>query len=128
MEINKATRRFLFRCLNMYKILIGIILMNCCYSFSQNFPDSCDYFIPNTLTIDCCSYSCEILEIISNCEFTDFQLSIYNKSAEIIFQSNNPKTEFDIRNYGENCYYWKLSATFCNSQKIEDNGYISILK
>jgi hypothetical protein len=98
-----------------------------CISFSQKCPDTCDYYIPNTLTPDCDKVGCEKLDVISNCGFTKFELSIYNKWGELVFKSISPQSKFDCTGHENGSYLWKLKGEFCDSKRVNDSGTILII-
>lgn len=97
-------------------------------ALSQDCPDTCAYYIPNTLTPDCDYAGCELLEIVSNCSFTNFEFSIYDRWGEEIFKSDNPKNKFDSSGYKTDVYIWILKGEYCNSKRINETGNITILR
>ncbi len=109
----------------LHLFLIPIFLVSL-QLYSQDCPDSCEYYIPNALTPDS-DPSSDVFELISNCPFFEVEFIIYNRWGEIIFQSSDPKMKFDITGQVDGAYTWKLSGEFCNSQVIDDTGRISII-
>ena len=93
----------------------------------QECPDTCHYFIPNTLTPDCDQAGCEVLNVVSNCSFTSYAFTLYNKWAEGVFHSASPENNFDCTGHENGIYTWKLSAKYCNSKLIDETGIITIL-
>lgn len=94
----------------------------------QNCPDTCDLYVPNTLTADCEERECEILKIESNCSFKAFELTLYNRWGEVTFKSNDPEKRFDSRQGKYDVYVWTLTGKFCNSEIIDRKGHIIILR
>lgn len=109
---------------------INYYLIICLFSLqighSQECPDTCKYFIPNIISPDC--DGCERLEILSNCEFIDFEFIVYNKWAEIVFNSSDVSKKMDSSNYSEDVYFWKLTVRFCTNEQINDTGQITVLR
>jgi hypothetical protein len=97
-------------------------------SSAQDCPDSCFYYIPNSITPDCDDFGCEILQITSSCPFTEFDFTIYNRWGEVIFHSDHPKNKFDCRDSAEGTYFWVFKGQYCNDQRFSDTGNIMVLK
>lgn len=95
---------------------------------SKDCPDSCEYYVPNTLTPDCDQADCEILEIVSNCSFKEYKFKLFNRWGEIIFESEVPEKKFDSTDHKEGTYFWTLEGKFCNSKDLKGTGYINILR
>ena len=90
--------------------------------------DSCDIFVPNTLTPDCEEFGCEFLKIVSNCEINEFELSIYNRWGERVFHSTDKQREFNSSEVNDGTYLWMLSGAFCETQKFTFNGYLNVIR
>lgn len=90
--------------------------------------DSCDIFVPNSLTPDCEEFGCEFLKIVSNCDIHEFELSIFNRWGELVFESLDQQKEFDSSNEKEGVYFWTLSYAFCGNQKFKKNGYLNVIR
>lgn len=90
--------------------------------------DSCEIFIPNTLTPDCDLFECEFLKIESNCEISEFELSIFNRWGEQLFYSDNLSQKFDSSDVKDGTYFWIITGAFCENQKFKLNGYLSVLR
>lgn len=95
---------------------------------AQKCPDSCSYYIPNTLTPDCDEADCQYLEIRSECTFKELDFTIFNRWGEIIFHTTDPKKRFDSTEHQEGTYFWTISGEFCNEKNINGNGYINLLR
>ena len=112
------------------KILLTFLLFCACphAGFSQTMSDSCSYSIPKSLTPNCETGSCELLTITSTCTFSNFSLTVFNRWGNTIFESDRPEKKFDSTPFPEGTYFWKLKATFSNSQKVDDQGFLNIYK
>jgi CHU_C Type IX secretion signal domain len=97
-------------------------------SYSQDCPDTCEYTVPTQITPDSDCYRCGYLEIESNCTFSEFEFTMFNRWGETIFQSIDPENQFDSSQVKGDIYAWKLSAIFCNSRVIYDTGHIIVLR
>ena len=95
---------------------------------AQDCPDSCKYSIPNTLTPNCDGIDCDVLEVTSNCSFTEFDFKIYNRWGNIIFETTNPRERFIGGEHEEGTYLWQLKGEFCNEEEFESMGYINIIR
>lgn len=111
----------------MPRIILLIFLMTFTFARLQECPDTCNYFIPNTLTPDCDQVGCEILEVISNCSFIKFEFTLYNKWAKVVFQSSSPQNKFNCLGHKDGTYIWKLTGEYCNSKIINETGNIIIM-
>lgn len=112
----------------MKQLLIFIFFTTNIQIFSQDCPDSCAYYIPNSLTPNCDAVGCELLEVISNCSFTKFDFRIHDRWGEVIFKSDDPKVKFDSSNYKTEVYFWILKGEYCNSKIVNDTGHITIIR
>lgn len=111
--------------INIYFVLF--CLQFSIYSFGQDC-DSCEIFVPNSITPDCDQYGCEFLKITSNCAIYEFDLKIYNRWGELVFESFNQQKEFDSSSQKDGTYLWTLSGAFCENQKFKKNGYLNIIR
>lgn len=64
---------------NQFAILSFYIIFMSGKLVAQDCPNSCSYYIQNTLTPDCDKANCGILEITSNCPFKIFEFTLYNR-------------------------------------------------
>lgn len=94
-------------------------------SFAQDCPGNCEYNIPKEITVDCDYEECQILEVSSSCTINNFEFTLYNKWAEIVFQSTDPLMKFDTGGEDGN-YMWVLKGQFCNGTLIDETGIVTI--
>jgi len=95
---------------------------------AQDCPDSCAYFIPNTLTPDCDGVGCEILEIVSSCTFSQFDFTLYDKWGNVHFHSTDPKIKFDSGSSAQGTYTWVFIGRYCNGFHFSHQGQLLILR
>lgn len=112
--------------MNRLLVFIFLFVFNAS-TFAQDC-DSCDIFVPNTLTPDCEEFGCEFLKIVSNCEISEFELSIFNRWGELVFESADQQKEFDSTTFKEGVYVWKLTGSFCNTLHFSKTGTIQLIK
>ena len=112
----------------MSKIFFCFFLLLGFDTCAQDCPDSCMYYMPNTLTPDCDDIDCEYLKIVSSCTFKKFDFTMYDRWGNIIFHSNDPKMKFDSEGHKDGAYLWKLKGEFCNAKIIDDTGLLYILR
>jgi hypothetical protein len=110
--------------LRLIFILAVLVPLN---SFQQTNQENCGYYIPNTLTLDCCEFGCEYLNVETNCTFTKFEFTIYTNSGEIVFYTTSTENKFNWIGYSEGIYFWKLSAEFNDCSIVNDTGKLLIL-
>ena len=71
--------------------------------FSQaNYNDSTCFFVPNVITCDCDQIPCEQFRAFAICDISEFEMNIYTKSGEHLFQSNDltdyfTPSDFDLK-------------------------------
>lgn len=51
--------------------------------------DSCNFYMPNTITPDCEDYGCQFLWFNLECELEDFYIEVYNRWGEVLYESND---------------------------------------
>jgi hypothetical protein len=95
--------------------------------FAQDCPDSCTYFMPNTLTVDGDCFGCEILEITANCTFSQFDFTLYDKWGNEHFHSTDPRMKFDSAGSPQGTYFWVFEAQYCNGKRFSHDGRITII-
>lgn len=111
-----------------YFSMIVFAVIVCGSLSAQDCPEHCEYFIPGTLTPDCDQGNCEILEISASCPFNAFEFTLYNKWAEVIFQSTDPNMKFDSTGHDEGTYTWILKGEFCNEQAVDNRGQMHLIR
>lgn len=91
------------------------------------------FFAPNTFTPDGDNFN-EVWKIfIDGINVYDFDLFIFNRWGEIVWESHNPEAGWD-GTYGgkpapEGSYIWKIRvADFVTDQKYEFNGHVNLLR
>jgi hypothetical protein len=108
--------------------LLILLLFQTLFSFSQVNCDTCKVFFSNSLTPDCDQVGCEFLEVVSNCVFKEYQLLIFNRWGEIIFESEQIERKFDSSKVKEGTYLWKIKGVFCENSTFEKNGYLNVFR
>lgn len=109
-------------------LLVAICLFSYSFIAKSQTCDTCDIFVPNTLTPDCGEFGCELLKIQSNCVFQKFECTIFNRWGERIFESNDPNYKFDCSDVSEGIYLWQLNGNFCSEEEFHLNGYLHVLR
>ncbi len=113
------------------RLLLAVILLFVAYSGdAQNCPDSCEIYVPNTVTPDCDDFNCGFLEVHSSCSLNDFNIKIFNRWGELLFESDDPENKFDSgpKEIQDGTYFWKIEAVFCNGKEFEGDGYFHVLR
>ena len=123
MYLNRLKIKFSFM-LRLIFILAVLLPLN---SFQQTNQEDCGYYIPNTLTRDCCEFGCEYLNVETNCKFTKFEFTIYTNSGEVVFCTTSTENKFNWIGYSEGIYIWNLSAEFNDCSIANDTGKFTIL-
>ena len=54
--------------------------------------------------------------------------AIISPSKEEVFKSKDPDIKFSSKDVDEAVYLWQLKGTFCNGEKLEKRGYVTVLK
>lgn len=91
--------------------------------------DSCLIYVPSTLSLSC-DFNVPSYTLIpfSTCDFTFFNLKIYNRWAEIVFQSETIDIIWDANKMPGDTYIYFLKAETLNGQCFDSSGHITILK
>lgn len=90
-------------------------------------------FAPNAFTPDGDIHNENWRVYINNIDIYDFELQIFNRWGEVVFQSFNPEGSWDGRYGGrpvkDGTYIWKVSATDLETdEKYEFQGHVTILR
>jgi hypothetical protein len=67
--------------------------------------------------------------VITNSNYWDINLMIYNRWGNLIYQNANYQNDFDCNGCGESVYFYVLQATAKRSgRKIERTGTVTVLQ
>ena len=91
------------------------------------------FFAPNTFTPDGDNFNETWKISIDGINIYNFDLYIFNRWGEIVWESHNPEGEWDATYGGkpvpEGAYIWILRvADYTTDQKYEFNGHINLLR
>lgn len=95
---------------------------------AQDCPEICEVYIPNNVTPDGDDINAHYLEIQSDCSIKKFEFIVFNNWGEEVFKSKDPDIKFSSKDVDEAVYLWQLKGTFCNGEKLEKRGYVTVLK
>ena len=117
-------------------LLIFSFLMICSsWSIGQEFDttsDTCRLEVPNTFSPDCCDWGQCDLRILSNCDFNSFNLKIFNRWGEVIFESKSRNERWDAIYNGnlvrDGTYTWKITGEYLSGRRIELTGHVNVLR
>jgi hypothetical protein len=98
------------------------------YCFTQKCPDSCHVSIPKVLTPNCDGVDCMLLKVESICSIIPYELILFNRWGEIIFKSDDPHEAFDGSEANDGVYVWKIKGEFCDGERINEMGHVSIFR
>ena len=100
-------------------------------------PDSCNTYIPKVITMCCRNFSdwrdCEIFKVYTECPFDSFQMTIYDRWGEIIFESDDIEKGWDPYRpvkFMDGVYFYRL--IFVYNEKDPDSkreflGHVTFL-
>lgn len=94
------------------------------------FPDSCLY-VPNAVTPDCEQYDCSYFDPIIVCSIENYNLIIYNRYGEIIFESNRRVDRWYVADVDDGVYVWQITGTMSDSGTpfaVSARGNVVVLK
>ena len=115
---------------------IELIASNYCGFSTSNFvieeeDCTCDIYIPNSFTPNSDEYNSHF-KVVSECVFTDFHLTVYNRWGEIVFESFEPDSAWDGTMNGsfakDGSYLYKLEFRKKDEQADQIYGSIFLLK
>ena len=91
------------------------------------------FYAPNTFTPDGDEHNQSWEIFVDGIDIYHFDLSIFNRWGEIIWESHDPKAKWDGTYNGQivqsGMYVWKASAKdSVNDDKYEFSGYINVIK
>ncbi len=90
---------------------------------------SCEVHIPNAFTPNA-DFINENFQLFSSCDIEEFNLKIFSRWGELIFETDSIDNSWDAKFKGKLCsdgiYFYKLSAKFISAQHIYKNGTLQI--
>ena len=90
-----------------------------------------DYFIPNSFSPNGDGLN-DYFGAIGIANVRDYNLQIYNRWGELIFESFDPNFKWDGTFHNLYCpdgvYVWKLYCVNANNQFSNKNGYVTLLR
>lgn len=110
--------------------------LNSCYVFDTIKIETqicdCQAYIPNAFTPDANGLN-ENFTVVSSCELKDFDMQIYNRWGQLIFQSNNPISGWDATHKGnpvpDGVYVWLMKYTANTDNKRHyRSGSVHVLR
>lgn len=115
------------------KIVLCFFLFTSQIIYSQDTTaDSCSFYIPNNYAPDGTQSKDHIREgweIVSDCEFEDFDLKVFNRWGELIFESEAIYDRwFPDRDIADGTYFYKIDALSIDGIKVRKTGYVTIIK
>ncbi|MNJ86162.1 hypothetical protein D3C87_36490 [compost metagenome] len=91
----------------------------------------CLLFVPNSFTPDGDEFN-NSFQVISTCDLSYFQLLVFNRWGELIFESYDRNHLWDGTHHGTICpfglYNWKVTYRADSSETIEKHGHINIIR
>ena len=90
-------------------------------------------YVPNAFTPDGDGFNDYFGAVVKGYEMTEFQMLIYNRNGELVFESVNPDAMWDGRHRGNDApqgvYVWKVVVRESNNgEKIERVGHVTLLR
>jgi len=91
--------------------------------------DSCLFYLPKVVTLNCCSFGCEWVRPVCSCELEAFEFTIINRWGEEIYRTEDPATKgwWPLVEDDE-VFMWKVIATTQAGEKINASGHLTVLK
>lgn len=59
------------------------------YSQDTLATDTCQFYMPNYITPNCEPYGCQFLTFYLSCDLEDFEILVFNKWGEVLYESTN---------------------------------------
>ncbi|MBN4071411.1 gliding motility-associated C-terminal domain-containing protein [Crocinitomix catalasitica] len=126
----------------MKLLLIPLLLLSLNLNAQENHPvanhpdnDTCTFYARNVITPAGDCYDCSYFRIIfsGGCKVTDYQLTIFNRWGELIFESDNPDLPWDgsYSDHGlvqDDVYFWQLKLTYEGEEERTHRGRVTVLK
>ncbi|MDB2656622.1 gliding motility-associated C-terminal domain-containing protein [Crocinitomicaceae bacterium] len=95
---------------------------------AQDCPELCAIYVPNVLTPDCEGDNCELLIVRSECSFLAYEIKVFNRWGMVLFESDDPEVHFDSSEVEEGSFVWMVEVTYCNMEKANYNGNVTVVK
>ena len=101
-------------------------------TFSVSYTNcECDLFVPNTFTPDNNKIN-DAFKVVGNCQLEFFELVIFNRWGEIIYESNEIIKEWDGSYLGlpvkDGTYIWKIKYKFIEDPAESISGHVNVLR
>lgn len=106
-------------------LIVSVTISTLCLSQKT---DSCKIVIPEFIYTTCCDYeNCNHLQIKSDCKINSFQILLYNRYGEIVYQSIDPEFTFAAENLNNKVYICEIRGTFDNKETFHKKSTILII-
>lgn len=100
-----------------------------CATLKPVLPDNCVIFIPNIVSIRCGSVLEDyVFQIYTDCEMLSFELTVYNRWAEIMFETADINEGWYAGDHEDGIYVYQVCGCTNGGEVIEGWGYFCVLK
>lgn len=95
--------------------------------FAQQPIDSCIIIAPTRLQKEGCGDQQVHFRFTSECAIQDLEITLFNRWGEKLHVSHQLEYDLSGKTINQGTYYFALKATFSNGNKINQNGYFTLL-
>lgn len=69
-----------------------------------------------------------VFKIQSNCKLQEFELTIYNRWGNKLFETDAIEKQWDASKIESGTYYWIIKGMYVDGSKIEKTGIVTLVK
>ena len=97
-------------------------------AIAQEKEDTCIIFVPNNASSDGDCFDCHKIRIGTNCEFSTFKFSLFDRWGNKMFETTDPTFEYAPVGLAEGTYFYSISGKTHGNASRKQTGYISMYK
>jgi hypothetical protein len=96
--------------------------------YNQTITKTCNWEIPGFITMDCNLGNDYQFEINCSCELNEFTLFIYNRWAEVVFETNDIKNYWNASKNTSDRFIYVVTGKYNDGTEFKKTGTVILQK
>ena len=97
-------------------------------NFAENLEDTCKWEIPTSISMDCTNGKDYQFQVAYSCELEDFNLTVYDKWGNLLYESKNIKDIWDASNNEGGKFVWMIEGKYISGENFKKTGTTELIK